>query len=250
MVRLVFLDLDKTLIGDDYDPSPALPIIERLQSIGFKIVFNSSKTLAEQEFYANELQIAPIMVVENGGGIFVPKDDPVSQFVNEREGKYGVLKLGLDYSLIRQELDPIADEFCLKYYGNSSVEEVVRFTELPIPLARLAAMRHFSETIFSYCSTGFIEILRDRGLTVMKGSRFITVTGRTDKGKAARTVIELHKRLDEVFSVAIGDGENDVPMFDVVDLAIAVGGLDYKKAVAAADVVTAVDFIETNLKRR
>jgi mannosyl-3-phosphoglycerate phosphatase len=243
MTRLIFLDLDKTLLGEDYDIKPAVPYLEKLKDIGFKIVFNSSKTFFEQKYYIETLGFDAIMITENGSGIYVPLSDPISRMLKQNRHGYAFLKYGLEYALIKQYLDSIATDYCLKYYGNSTISEIMGFTGLTDELARLATQREFSETIFEYCSDGFKPKLETLGLKVTKGSRFYTVTGQTDKGVAARKVIELHRLYGKVFSVAVGDGENDIPMFEVVDLAIVIGTLDYKKAVHFTQITNVVDFI-------
>ncbi len=225
MTKLIFLDLDKTLIGEDYSPEPARPIIEKLISLGFHIAFNSSKTFKEQLYYAREFGIDAILIVENGSAIYFPKN--VMDGQNSDAEGFERLKLGVDYGVVLRELDRIADRYCLKYYGNSMLEEVIGFTGLPEALARLAMQREFSETVFRYCSDGFVAGLEGRGFRVTRGSRFLTVTGQVDKGTAARIVLERFRQKGNVFSVAVGDGENDIPMLEVADLAIVVGDLDY-----------------------
>lgn len=230
-MKVIFLDLDKTLIGDNYSPEPARPIIERLKKLGFKIIFNSSKTRAEQEYYREALNIREPFIVENGSAVYIPKD--YFQFnlkFTRRSADYYIIELGKRYSVIKETLDRLGGSFGLRYYGNSSIDEVMEFTNLPRKLARLAMMREYSETIFRWEKEGFERALERNGLKVVRGSRFYNVTGNTDKGKATKMILSLYSKIGKVESYAVGDGLNDVPMLDVVDFAFVVGDLKHPNA--------------------
>ncbi|WP_048149873.1 mannosyl-3-phosphoglycerate phosphatase [Palaeococcus ferrophilus] len=229
-MRVIFLDLDRTLLGDDYSPKPAKGVVKELRRAGFEVVFNSSKTLAEQEYYRRALAVEGPFIVENGSAVVIPADYFPFPIGGVRRGNYILLELGRPYSEIKAVLDCMSDEYGLKYYGNSTLEEVMAFTGLPEELARLAMRRDYSETIFRWGKGGFPEELRKKGLRVSKGSRFVNVTGDTDKGKAASLLLELYSRLGEVESYALGDGENDFPMLEVVDHAFIIGDLSYSGA--------------------
>jgi len=230
-MKVIFLDLDKTLIGDDYSPEPAKPIIEKLKKLEFKIIFNSSKTRAEQEYYREALNIKEPFIVENGSAVYIPKDYFPFNFKFTREdADYYIIELGKRYPVIKKTLDKLSEDFGLKYYGNSSIDEVMKFTNLPRKLARLAMIREYSETIFRWEKEGFERALERNGLKVVKGSRFYNVTGKTDKGKATKIILSLYSKIGKIESYAVGDGLNDVPMLDVVDFAFIVGDLKHPNA--------------------
>ncbi len=230
MIRVIFLDLDKTLLGDDYSPEPARPVIEALKKAGFEVVLNSSKTRAEQEYYRKAWKLEGPFIVENGSAVFVPKGYFPFPVGGLEKGEYRVVELGERYERIIAVLEAIADEYGLKYYGNSSLDEVKAFTGLPEELARLAMLREYSETVFKWKKTGFEKVLERAGLKAVRGSRFVNVIGKTDKGAAAKALLELYSRLGDVESYAVGDGENDFPLLEVVDNAFIVGELTHPKA--------------------
>jgi len=229
-MRLIFLDLDRTLLGEDYSPGPVRELIGSLKKEGFEIVLNSSKTRAEQEYYRRAWELEEPFIVENGSAVFMPDGYFPFEVKGVRKDTYTVIELGERYEKIKAVLDAIADKYGLKYYGNSTPEEVMAFTGLPEELAHLAFRRGYSETIFRWSREGFEGELEARGLKAVRGSRFVNVTGNTDKGKAASVLLNLYSRLGEVESYAVGDGENDFPLFDVVDRAFIVGNLRYPKA--------------------
>ena len=232
-MRVVFLDLDKTLLGEDYSPEPGKSIVRALVEAGFEVVLNSSKTRAEQEYYRKAWNLGSPFIVENGSAVYLPRNHfslkILGKFGVERDG-YRVIELGRPYAEIRAALDAVGERYGLKYYGNSSVEEVVEFTGLPEELARLAMVREYSETLFRWARKGFEAELEARGLRLSRGSRFINVTGDTDKGRAAEALLRLYSSMGPVESFAVGDGPNDFPLFDVVDHAYIVGDLKHPKA--------------------
>lgn len=232
-MRLIFLDLDKTLLGEDYSPEPGRKIVRALVEAGFEVVLNSSKTRAEQEYYRKAWNLSSPFIVENGSAVYIPEGYFPSDIVGNsgiKREDYHVIEFGMPYSEIRSALDELAGKYGLKYYGNSSLEEVVGFTGLPGGLARLAMKREYSETLFRWERRGFEAELEAEGFRVLQGSRFINVIGETDKGKAARELLGLYSLMEPVESFAAGDGPNDFPLFDVVDHAYLVGDLRHPKA--------------------
>ena len=232
-MRVIFLDLDKTLIGEDYSPEPARAIVDELRRRGFRIVFNSSKTRAEQEYYRKALNVEDPFIVETGSAIYIPKKYfPFSFNFTKEVGDYFVIELGERYEVIKNILDELSKKFGLKYYGNSSIEEVMEFTGLPRHLAELAMMREYSETIFRWKDEGFIEAVKSKGLKISKGSRFYNVHGNTNKGKAARILLLLYSKFfGDIETYAVGDGLNDFPLFEVVGKAFIIGNLKHPNAV-------------------
>ncbi|ASJ10118.1 mannosyl-3-phosphoglycerate phosphatase [Thermococcus sp. P6] len=224
-MRVIFLDLDGTLLGDDYSPQPAGRVIKTLKNAGFEVVLNSSKTLAEQEYYRKAWGLEEPFIVENGSAIVIPESYFPFKVPGRKAGGYVFIELGVDYGKVKATLDEIAGAYGLKYYGNCTLEEVMDFTGLPESLARLAMKRDYSETVFRWKSPVFIEELSRRGFRVSKGSRFVGVTGDTDKGRAAAVLLRLYSRLGRVESYAMGDGENDLPLLDVVDHPFLIGNL-------------------------
>ncbi|ALM76561.1 mannosyl-3-phosphoglycerate phosphatase [Thermococcus barophilus] len=245
-MRVIFLDLDKTLIGDDYSPEPAKQIIDELKRRGFRIIFNSSKTRAEQEYYRKALNVEDPFIVETGSAIYIPKNIFPFKFNFTRETqKYFIIELGESYRKIQNVLSEISWVFGLKYYGNSTIEEIMKFTGLPKHLAELAARREYSETIFRWRNEKFVDIIKSKGLTVSKGSRFYNVHGNTNKGKAAHVLLLLYSKLfGDVESYAVGDSFNDFPLFEVVDKAFIVGNLKHPEAVNISSIKELLEVIE------
>jgi len=71
---LVFTDLDGSLLNhDDYSFEEARPALDRLRKAKIPLIFVTSKTCREVEPLQNRLGLREPFIVENGGGIFVPR---------------------------------------------------------------------------------------------------------------------------------------------------------------------------------
>lgn len=64
---LIATDLDATFLNHDYTWSEAAPAVARLRELGIPLVLNSSKTVAEMESLAKDLDLDSPIVAENGG---------------------------------------------------------------------------------------------------------------------------------------------------------------------------------------
>ncbi len=72
---LVFTDLDATLLDHEtYDWRPAQPALDELRRRGIPVIFNSSKTKAEQLALRAEIGNEHPFIVENGAAVYFPRD--------------------------------------------------------------------------------------------------------------------------------------------------------------------------------
>ena len=74
MKQLIFTDLDGTLLDEKYRYEVSRPAVQWLKSLNFPVIFCSSKTFAEQEFYRTALDISAPFIVENGNAVFIPQN--------------------------------------------------------------------------------------------------------------------------------------------------------------------------------
>jgi len=128
---VIFTDLDGTLLDHEtYSFSAAVPALEILNEKGIPLVFCSSKTRAEIEYWRDKLGNRHPFISENGGGIFIPlsylaEDDvraavPKAKIVHE----YHVLVLGTTYRVLRGALrDLRVSGFDIKGFGDMSAPE-------------------------------------------------------------------------------------------------------------------------------
>jgi mannosyl-3-phosphoglycerate phosphatase len=228
---VVFTDLDGTLLDrDTYSPDEALPAIEKLRENQTPIVFCSSKTRKEQEWYREKLSITDPFIVEDGSAIFLDEGYfPFPSSYPKRVSGYNVIELGATYAEIRAALASVQSELNLRIvgYGDLSSAEVSSLTGLSNDEAERARQREYQETVVSKYSEEDLEklatSLKKRDLVLSPGARFMGVGGKTDKGIAVDVLTTmLQLKYGEIRTIGIGDSFNDVPMFLSVDVPVLV----------------------------
>jgi len=225
---VVFSDLDGTLLDENYDFQKSKPVIDQLLGLKVPIVFCSSKTEAEIEFYRKKLGIADPFISENGSAIFIPRGYFQFNYSFTRQTeKYNVIELGTDYSVVREKLDKVKKSVGVKIvgFGDMTEEEIAEDSGLPLRLARLAKRRQFDEPfrIMEGNEKEVLDSLVAEGLRYTKGGRYFHVMGDNDKGKAATILKGLYARgFSELVTFGLGDGPNDLSMLEVVDVPILV----------------------------
>lgn len=225
MKKLVFTDLDGTLLDlKSYSFMQSINAIEKLKSAEVPIVFCSSKTKNEQEFYRESLGIRDPFIVENGSAIYIPKGYfkkpiPYNTYVT---GGYEVICLGKSVDNIRRLLLEKRAQLGLNFmmYEDLPPEEISMITGLDLKSARRAMARDYSETILrGSLSENFYSEIDAKGFRSIPGSKFETVISKqANKGKAVEILIELYKsELGELETYAMGDSQNDAEMLAAVD---------------------------------
>jgi len=225
---LVFTDLDGTLIGlKEHLYEPALEGIRKLLNLQVPIIIATSKSPKEIELWQKRLGIYGPFIAENGGGIFIPKDYPLSvpKDFREYEGRYWLIPLGKPYDYIRHTINELREKnFLIEGFGDMSPSKIAQITGLPEEEAILAKERLFTEPcLFEGNEKSLLENLREKNLTFWRGGRFLHLQSHHDKGKAMEILLDLFKKSGlnpEI--VALGDSRIDLPMLERADWKIIV----------------------------
>ena len=135
-----------------YSAEQVKKAVDELKKIDVSIIFCSSKTWVEQEYYRRELGIDEPAIVENGSGIYLPDGTVLSaSLATQKIHEKDVAVLGQVYTevvdAIEQSAKVAAADF--KYYHNQSIDELVQITGLSESGAQKAKTRDFSETLFN-----------------------------------------------------------------------------------------------------
>ncbi len=232
MFKVIFTDLDGTLLDERYRCDKALNVIGKLKELKIPIIFVSAKTRYEQEVFRKALGIDDPFVVEDGSAIYVPKGyfDSLKNFnrkikYDKRNG-YDTLILGVPFEEIRVAIEEVMRKFHVRCYSCMSVEEVAKVTGLSLDMAELAMRREFSEVIVE-ADERALELLGER-FNVKVGGRFFHVYGKgANKGKAVRILTELYReKFGDVLTVGIGNSYTDLEMLKVVDVPALVRNRD------------------------
>ena len=226
---IIFTDLDGTLLSEEtYDPGPARPLLERCRLAGIPVIFCSSKTAAEIIALKKDLHNTDPFIAENGGAIYIPRESPLTLPETVRDmGNHAVIEIGAPVSALRKALKAAAEKTGadVRGMGEMTTEEVCRLTGLKKAQAGMAMKRAYDEPfILTSGDSGYLEEeIRRLGYTMTRGGRFFHILGGSDKGKAVQILTRLYRTHSGTFqTIGIGDAENDLPMFKVVDLGFLV----------------------------
>ena len=234
---LIVTDLDASLIDESYQYAEALEAINQLQTHGFPLVLNSSKTLAELGSLAHELQLTTPLIAENGGIIAVPKTSELTSVITsdpqdwKDQGPYKTLVAGKSIESILQHAHQARLDHGYTFEGFSdwSDEELAAKTGLTITDASLAKQRNVSEPILWQDSDQHWEQFRSHmlthGIRTLRGGRFIHLMGPADKAdglRVTRLLYESQSPETDWTTVAIGDSANDQSMLEAADIAIVI----------------------------
>ena len=228
---LVFTDLDGTLLDHaTYSFEPARPALRALEERGIPMVLCTSKTRAETERWRRALGNAHPFIVENGGGVFIPR----GYFPEEAGGgdpgsPYLELEFGTPYQDLRRVLSEMRSRIdpSIRGFGDMTDEEVAGLCGFSVEEARLAREREYDEP-FVIGDEKLLEaveaLARQAGLSVVKGGRFHHLIGDNDKGRAVSVLRGLYEKArGRLQTVGVGDSLNDEPMLRAVDIPVVVG---------------------------
>jgi len=220
---VVFTDLDGTILDEKYDWRSVQPMISELLALDAAVVFCSSKTRAEIEFYRKAIGIGDPFAVENGSAIFIPKGYFTTSYAFSRQTyNYNVIELGVPYSAVRKALTHAKRTLSAEIvgFGDMTVVEAAKETGLPLRLARLAKQREYDEPfqILKGDEQEVLTAIGKEGLSCTRGNRYFHAFGNTDKGKATAALRDLYAReFGEIATFGVGDSHNDLPMLKEVD---------------------------------
>ncbi len=237
MNLVVFTDLDGTLLdGGTYSFRPAVPALGLLRRRGIPLVLCSSKTREEILHWRRRLRNREPYISENGGGIFFPMETdwvvPSMLPARVEEKPWGwLMRLGARYTELREAMEALREDgFAVRGFGDMDAAEVSRLTGLPARQAEMAKMRDFDEPFVFRGGqeemAALVEAIRGRGLRVTRG-RFYHLMGESDKGRAVSILTGVYRSAwGEIRTAALGDGLNDLPMLEVVDVPMLVQQAD------------------------
>ncbi len=217
---IVITDLDGTLLDHHtYQFTDALPALNTLKTRAIPLVLSSSKTAAEMKQLKRQLDNRDPFVVENGTGIYIPAGDD-----------YELIYFGIKREQILSVIHALRAKGHANFSGfaDLSIDDVMQLTGLDEERARLACEREFTEPIQWHDTEAnldnFRKILSEKGMTAVRGGRFVSISGKVDKGKALEWLRQYYmKRYEQPpVIIALGDSDNDVPMLEKADYAIVV----------------------------
>jgi mannosyl-3-phosphoglycerate phosphatase len=221
-MRVVFTELDNTLLDYSYSFEPALGALERLRQLDIPVIFVTSKTFSEVDVWRRAMNNVSPFIVENGAAIFSPKGSlPLPPSQTESRGEYDIGDFGTPYAELTRALSIAAGEaMCVvKGFADMTVTEVSEECRLPLEDATLAKARCYDEPFLLL--EGDVLALRTavekRGMKLTHGGRFFHITGPQDKAHAVLTLINAYRQVGSLETIGFGNGLNDLRFLQLVD---------------------------------
>ncbi len=223
MKKIIFSDLDGTLLDHGtYSFEDAENALTMVKKEDIPLVFCTSKTRTEIEYWREKIENNHPFISENGGGIFVPKSSFSFDFSYDRKDtNYFIIDLGVSYNQLVQFINELKKTYDIQSFSDMTAQEIADDTHLDISQAKLAMKREYElpfKLLDKTQENKIRDAARNQGYTITKGGRYYHLAGNTDKGKAVDMVSRLFaQKLNQVYTIGIGDSENDFTMLDTVD---------------------------------
>ncbi|MEO1591919.1 MAG: HAD-IIB family hydrolase [Cyanobacteria bacterium J06632_22] len=222
---LVATDLDATLLDHQtYSYEAALPALKQLKTLACPVIFNSSKTEAEQIRLRTEIGLQAPFIVENGAAVVIPAGQ-LGRTAAETQ------VFGPSYDALTTQVAKIRQTGGYRFRGftDMSIADVAELTGLSEAAAAAAKQRRGSEPLYWEDTEPAFEAFRaavaQLGLQTTQGGRFRHVMAQADKGTALDWLVQQYRQhypnIDWCV-VALGDSPNDLPMLQTADIGVHV----------------------------
>lgn len=184
-------------------------------------MFNSSKTREEILALQHAMHVEGPFVSENGSALYLP---PEAGNGAPADGLRRVL-----FGRARRDILTVLHTLRVRHgwkfegFADWSVAQIMTHTGLDREAAGRASRREYSEPLqwkdSDSALQAFSSSLEQAGLALLKGGRFYSVQGQTDKGKALLWLREHYTMQNEAAPklICLGDSDNDRQMLDVAD---------------------------------
>jgi len=227
IMLVIISDLDGTLLDESYSFEAARPALRLLDQLRIPLVFCTSKTRSEVEYYRSILNNWHPFIVENGGALYMP-ERYFPQTINAPVYRDGcaVIEFGSPYNeLIQSIARASADSGCsVRGFNQMSVEEISERCRMPLASARLAKQREYDEPfeILSGDAGRLMEAITRQKKRCIRGGSFYHIIGANDKAHCVNLLRHFYEKNYRrlVVTAGLGDGMNDVGFLNLVDIPI------------------------------
>ena len=249
-MKIIVTDLDGTLLDKDtYSLSNASLLLQELRTRRIPVIFCTSKTRAEVEFYREKLGNKHPFIVENGGALYVPSGYfPFPMRPTRFDNGYAIFELGACYrQLVKTLMVSAQQSECLVTgFHSMSAKEISSLCDLPIRLAELAKSREYDEPFLIHDNSksgALLKRIECLGRHWTRGGRLYHIHGGHNKGMAVKILRHLYRETYSLVTIiALGDSWNDRSLLEVADFPMLVrSGPDSELLAAALNVPLAAN---------
>lgn len=232
MQTVIFSDLDGTLLDHySYSHSPADKRIRELEEQHIPLVLCTSKTRAELLELRNRFKNHHPFIVENGAAIFIPVGYfPEKPTECRSQGGFWIKELShrRDHwlELLNRQKPEFGSEF--RHFQQIGPKGIAELTGLTLEAAALANQREYGEPIAwsgnSAREAAFKTALERQGAQLLRGGRFLHLSGACNKGKALKWLASCYQLGHSIppITIAAGDSHNDIAMLEAADWSLIV----------------------------
>lgn len=239
MIKAVFIDIDETLTNSQREVTEKIKLeIKKCVENGVKIILTSGRSRREAMDFQEQIGTSPYIVssngpsaydAENGVEIYNERIDPqmVLQLIkHSRENGYRI-KLNYKDLLVMNEAaypDEKDKEVSYEELERVAVEEQV--VQCVITSTDFEKMRFFRDYIKNECVGIAVanesKRFKNSDLKPSRNYYCDVASVKVSKGNAVKAVCKYFEiKLEEI--VTIGDGENDLSMFELTPNSVAMG---------------------------
>ena len=227
---VVITDLDGSLLDHcTYSFAEALPALNLLKDKRIPLLYCSSKTRLEMEYWRRQTENQHPFIVENGGAVIIPTGYFQFPILSARTlGASVAVQLGDSYAdLVECLKEAAAASGCsVRGFHDMTASEIAKLCDLSPSSALLAKAREFDEPFLILDNERTNELLaaiERKGKRWTRGGRFHHILGANDKAVAVTLLLDLYRKGGcDIRSIGIGDGLNDAPFLNVVDVPILI----------------------------
>jgi Cof subfamily protein (haloacid dehalogenase superfamily) len=251
-IKLVVSDLDGTLLSDDGTiGEQSKELIKELRNYGVHFSFATGRLYSAVKNFANELEIDnPIISLDGSYIVDYPTNETIFEsFVKERYVKKAImfaenylLQIALChadaiyYTDSNSVIPQMLDKFGAKYQAVDSYENYMHNTLEIVYSSDLRESVKYVRGRFEFpfaigCSTSYFRSHTHEGLYYLE----IRKAG-SNKGKGLKRLLK-HMKIKPQEAVAMGDWYNDISMFELNTMKVAVAN-SVPEIIRMADYVT------------
>ncbi len=237
MIKAVFIDIDDTLLTSNREiTKETKDAIEKCIKKGIKIILASGRSRKEAIDYQKEFKTSPYIISSNGASCYDITEN--KEIYNESINKNIVLdllkysnennyKIKLNYKdrlVLNQSFYPDEKDKELPKEELEKIAQKEEVVQCVVSNRELEKMQEFKK----YLEENFTEIkieneskrLKNPELKPSKNYYCDITSKKVSKGNAVKNICE-YLKIDTNDIITIGDGENDISMFEVTPNSVA-----------------------------